>query len=671
MTKLIDSLLCEIAIRRNLINIAQAKICLIAKEKLDGLRIDKSFGQVMVEKGFLTQTQSQWLCKHIPKIFFRCPSCKSVYKASDLGEKEEFHCNSCQASLKTFRHVEILDKKDLARREEEGKREDALCGENLGHCQLLSILGKGGMGVVYKAYHLKLGKPVAVKVLSRDITKDRLVTLGRFIREAGVLKKLRHPNIVRLFEVGDDKGFQFIVMEFLEGITLEEAVKKGSKSNIQWGLSVLEQCLKGLEAAHNLGIIHRDIKPGNIYIDKSGIVKITDFGLAKGIHVESNITQTGEILGTPSYMSPEQGDGQSLDNRTDLYSLGTTFYHYFTGKAPFEGDSALSIILKQIHEEPEDPKQANPNLPDGLCNVLRKMMAKEVQDRYQSTQEVLKDIEKIKSGKGLESLTPIRFRCLCGSKLQFMESDAATLKKCSKCGRAVLVPRPSKEEVFCFFPTLAEIGLARTLKKKKLATTSQIIKAFKKQEAAMRSHSPKALDALLAEAKVTERKELKRLLDGQIKTIQQENDILFRKIVLKSGLATVEQVEESLKLQKEIRGAPSPRLGDIMVSLGFLAPEQRDTVRKAMNEYYRLREDLLQVKLAIASKILPADAGRKIWELQKGGGYPAGKKRILQFLQEKKMLKREQAAKVAELTVRYLLENNPLDLPVPEISRDN
>ena len=272
-----------------------------------------------------------------------------------------------------------------------------MIGKEIGNHRILKELGKGGMGVVYKAHQLSLGRAVAMKVLPRHLTNDASF-IKRFHNEARAIAKLNHPNIVQIYDIGHEDDIHYYTMEFIEGPTLDDVIYKEGFLSPERTLAILGQASKALRYAHSQGIVHRDIKPSNIMIAKLGRIKLTDFGLALQQRT-TRLTVEGGIVGTPEYMSPEQASGRTATAQSDIYSLGVVAYELLTGKVPFEGDSPLIILNKIQSTEPHWPRSIDPNIPADLENIVRKMMARSPSDRYASCQEIIRDTQNIKSGE--------------------------------------------------------------------------------------------------------------------------------------------------------------------------------------------------------------------------------------------------------------------------------
>ncbi|HYG74024.1 MAG TPA: protein kinase [Planctomycetota bacterium] len=273
--------------------------------------------------------------------------------------------------------------------------------KQLGPYKLIKKLGEGGMGAVFLAEDTNAGRQVAVKVLPQKHAKDSEF-LNRFRREAKAAGKLNHLNIVAAYSVGEEMGHHFYSMEYCEGEPLDARLKRQTLMPWDQAVDITLQVARGLDHAHKHGVIHRDIKPANIFVTNDGVAKILDLGLSKNIlDAESSFaTQTGVAIGTPHYISPEQARGQKdVDGRTDIYSLGATFYHFITGQTPFQGSTAALIMMKHLSEELPNPQDLVPELPDGVVEVIQKMMAKEPHDRYADCAALIADLELIQQGK--------------------------------------------------------------------------------------------------------------------------------------------------------------------------------------------------------------------------------------------------------------------------------
>lgn len=269
---------------------------------------------------------------------------------------------------------------------------DILTGKVFGACRLIKKIGEGGMGVVYLAHHLALNKNVAVKILPPSFAQED-ERVKRFIREARSAAQLEHSNIVQIYNIAKQDDYYFIIMQYVDGESLAGKIRREGKINLSEALRIVNDVAVALSVAHHKGIIHRDIKPENIMITKNDEIKLMDFGLARVLDVASHLSRTGDILGTPYYLSPEQAKGLKVDGRADIYALGITLYYMISGKRPFDGDSTVSIILKHINEKAPPIRESNPEIPESVSLIINKMMEKDAVNRYQSTEELINDID--------------------------------------------------------------------------------------------------------------------------------------------------------------------------------------------------------------------------------------------------------------------------------------
>ena len=274
-----------------------------------------------------------------------------------------------------------------------------------GRYQVESELGRGGMATVFKGTDTVLGRPVAVKVLSPQYAGDaNFVT--RFRREAQSAARLNHPNLVSVYDTGTDDGVHFIVMEYVEAKTLADYLAGGGRIMPERSIEIAEAVCDALSVAHAHGIIHRDIKPANVMITSKGDVKVTDFGIARVISGADTLAQTAAVLGTASYLSPEQAQSQPVDQRSDIYSLGVALYEMVTGRPPFSGDSPVMVASKHVLEQPTPPSKLNADVSPELEAVIMKAMAKNPDNRYQDADEMRADLERARLGQGVQA-TPL------------------------------------------------------------------------------------------------------------------------------------------------------------------------------------------------------------------------------------------------------------------------
>ena len=321
----------------------------------------------------------------------KCVACGRRYRAPSYDPERAYACRRCGGAL-----IPASSAGEPAQTAEEGAaalgdHEDPLLGKQIGHYRILEKLGEGGMGAVYKAEHVGLRRVSALKLLPQQKGESSQRPIRRFLREALSVAALSHPNIVALFNVGEADGWHFIDMEFVDGESVRRLLLRKKRLSVTRATAVLLGTARALSAAHAQGIVHRDIKPANILLDRNGTVRVVDFGLAKDIAGDdSAATADGKGgLGTPAFMSPEQCEGFELDGRSDIYSLGATYFYLLTGELPFGGDSGLAMMRQHRTEPVPDPKSVVPSLPETVCDIIRRAMAKKPEERYQSCEELV------------------------------------------------------------------------------------------------------------------------------------------------------------------------------------------------------------------------------------------------------------------------------------------
>lgn len=269
--------------------------------------------------------------------------------------------------------------------------ENNLIGKSIGGAVVKKQIGKGGMGSVFLGHHSTLDIPVAIKVLKPDYAQRSPDAVERFLKEARAVAKLRHPNIVSVYNAGHEEGFYFMSMEFIKGRDLAEILESPFNLSLKDALKLTCQVCDALDYAHNNSIVHRDIKPANIFVDEDGNAKVGDLGLAKDLKEDQSMTQSMQAMGTPYYISPEQAtSAKDVDHRSDIYSLGCTLYRLFCGKVPFKGNSSFETVHKHMSEPVPDPIKENPELPVEVSVVIQRMMAKKPEERFSSLKEVSK-----------------------------------------------------------------------------------------------------------------------------------------------------------------------------------------------------------------------------------------------------------------------------------------
>ena len=268
--------------------------------------------------------------------------------------------------------------------------------------ELEGVVGRGGMAEVYRARDLRLDRVVAIKTLRADLARDQTFQ-ARFRREAQSAASLNNPSIVAVYDTGEDMStgtpIPFIVMEFVDGKTVRELLNEGHRLLPERTLEIVSGVLRALEYSHQAGIVHRDIKPGNVMVTRNGDIKVMDFGIARAMSdSQATMTQTAQVIGTAQYLSPEQARGERVDTRSDLYSTGCLMYELLVGRPPFTGDSPVAIAYQHVRENPIPPSRLDPELPPWADAIVLKAMAKSPNDRYQTAAEMNADIQRAASG---------------------------------------------------------------------------------------------------------------------------------------------------------------------------------------------------------------------------------------------------------------------------------
>ena len=316
----------------------------------------------------------------------KCPKCDAE------NTQDSQFCKKCATSL-----TGAEDAQPLLTQTIETPREELTTGSTFaGRYQIIEELGKGGMGKVYRALDKKLNEEVALKLIKSDIASD-INTIERFKNELRLARKIRQKNVGSMYELLEDNGIHFITMEYVSGQDLKGLIRQTGQLTVGKAISIAKQICDGLSEAHSLGVVHRDLKPNNIMIDRGGNAKIMDFGIARAVKGKS-ITGPGVMIGTPQYMSPEQVEGKDVDQRSDIYSLGIILYEMLTARVPFEGDTPLTVGVKQKTETPKDPKEFNERIPDDLSCIILKCLEKDRNGRYEDTNETYADLTKIEQG---------------------------------------------------------------------------------------------------------------------------------------------------------------------------------------------------------------------------------------------------------------------------------
>ena len=275
------------------------------------------------------------------------------------------------------------------------------------------MVGRGGMAEVYRARDIRLDRIVAIKTLRTDLARDQIFQ-ARFRREAQSAASLNHPSIVAVYDTGEDMTsgvpVPYIVMEYVDGRTVRDLLQEGHRLLPERSLEIIDGVLRALDYSHQAGIVHRDIKPGNVMVTRNGDIKVMDFGIARAMSdAQATMTQTAQVIGTAQYLSPEQARGERVDSRSDLYSTGCLLYELLTGRPPFTGDSPVAIAYQHVRENPVPPSRVDPDVPPWADGIVLKAMAKSPADRYQTAADMRADLQRAASGMPVAAAPPTRF----------------------------------------------------------------------------------------------------------------------------------------------------------------------------------------------------------------------------------------------------------------------
>jgi len=315
-----------------------------------------------------------------------CPKCHS-----DNPEDSGF-CSKCGTQLPSSEKSPASPTETLEIPTKELTRGTTFAGRY----EIIEELGKGGMGKIYRVEDKKIKQEVALKLIKPEIASDEK-TIERFSNELKTARMISHRNVCRMFDLSEEKGIHYITMEYVPGEDLKSFIKRAKQLTTGTAIGIAKQVCEGLVEAHRLGVVHRDLKPQNIMIDKEGYARIMDFGIARSLKTKG-ITGAGVMIGTPEYMSPEQVDGKDPDQRSDIYSLGVILYEMVTGRVPFEAETPFAVGVKQKSETPKDPKELNSHIPDDLNQLILRCLEKDKEQRPQSAGELSSELESIEQG---------------------------------------------------------------------------------------------------------------------------------------------------------------------------------------------------------------------------------------------------------------------------------
>ncbi len=462
-----------------------------------------------------------------------CPVCGKATSLPVDHADDTFTCASCG-------ETSPLDSAAISGTE---KPPDYLVGEVVSDCKIIEKVGEGGFGSVYRATDQNLQRIVAFKVMLQSLTSNAEF-VQKFIREAVTAAQLNHPNIVAIHKVGRDerRGLHYLIMEFVEGRTLADIVKEKGVLKVDEAVPIMIQACDALATAHEHNIVHRDIKPENLMLDAVGALKITDFGLAKSLSTDAKTTK---VMGTPHYMSPEQFEGKQVDGRSDIYSLGVTFYFLLSKGRPYEGQNTVQIIYAILTQQPKSLPDINKEVPPEIWTIIQKMIAKKAEDRYQTLRETIVELKRFQERSQTD-----RSQCPgCGAK------NPKGRKFCRGCGAALVVKCPScAAESPAGATTCSACGsdMARLLKIKKSMEAAARFKSLGDLRRAAESYR----QALEVEPTHGEAKaEFERLAGTltEVDRVRTEADDLMKTGDLESALGRVEDLLNRFPMATEVR----------------------------------------------------------------------------------------------------------------------
>jgi len=393
----------------------------------------------------------------------KCPKCE--FENPD----DTRFCGNCASPLRPSKNIPPARTETFEAPVTELTRGSTLAGRY----EVIEDLGRGGMARVYKAFDKEIEEKVALKLLKPEIIADER-TIKRFRNELKFARRIAHKNVCRMYDLNKEGGTYFITMEYVPGEDLKSSIKRMGPLSSGKALFIAKQVCEGLAEAHRLGVVHRDLKPRNIMIDREGNARIMDFGIARSIKAKG-ITEEGMMIGTPDYMSPEQAEGKEIDHCSDIYSLGVILYEMVTGTIPFEGDTPISIAIKHKTDKPRDPREINSQISGDLSSLILKCMEKKKENRYQNVEEILSELSKI------EKSIPTTKKVLPKKKPE--EEKMAEMKR--KRSLAVLpfadLSPQKDQEYFCDGMTDAIIGKLSQLEKLKVISRTSVMR-YKKED---------------------------------------------------------------------------------------------------------------------------------------------------------------------------------------------
>jgi serine/threonine-protein kinase len=386
-----DKEFCRAAVERTFASASALQKALDEQRKLEKEGALTTVDQLCIDLAILNPLQVEIVQDQLRRKVVYCPGCTSKYNVYKFRTGTGVKCKKCGEQIEIpRRYSEIQIDHERKARDDVGYETTPFLNKVIGGYKILDELGKGGMGVVFKAKQLSLDRMVALKVLPTELTRHKEY-VNRFLKEAKSVGKLQHPNIIQVYDIGEADGIYFYSMEFIEGESVAGLLEKTKKPlDVNFSVRVVMQITKALAHAHRYDIIHRDVRPASIMINEEGIAKLADLGLVKDLtDPQGSIPGVDSSSGTPAYLAPEQiANLRNASPLSDIYSLGATFYRMVTGEPPFTGDNVLQIMKAILDDVPRKPREVHSQVPENIEEVILKMMARDARERYTSADEL-------------------------------------------------------------------------------------------------------------------------------------------------------------------------------------------------------------------------------------------------------------------------------------------
>ncbi len=558
----------------------------------------------------------------------RCPECDQDLSGYDTEVLAAGKCPECGARM-------IGDSDDGSG---SGSRPSIaestvqeLLGKTVGNCEVLEVLGSGGMGVVFKAHHLALDKIVALKVLPGALASSGAGHIERFLVEARAAARIEHPNLVQVYDINEDQGYYYIIMQYVDGTDLWRLVADRGPMDADLALTIVQQVALALHEVHKAGVIHRDIKPTNVMLSRSGQAKLMDLGLAKMVTGgDSGISDANMVLGTPDYMAPEQAvkGGAGVEERSDIYSLGATFYHLLTGRPPFEGDTAVAIMVKHATEAVISPGMLNPKVPTQVSRLIEKMLSKSPDDRHESASDLLYDLQRVESevAQGPSGVEPYNFSRSCLRQTAY---------------------------------------IAATALQRELVGADDVLEALRVQRDLVAFGARRSLPEVLVEKSYITTRNLDALLDDYRKRERERLNTLFGKVAVSSGFVDRETMKRALAEQgRQLLAGSEVLIGKLLMDEGVLKTRQIREILRRQGEIQRSADESFFEKEAISRGVAREEVNRCIRELESSD--PADDKTLVRMLLEDDQISAETAHEMVAAQIRQLVEGLSADRAVPE-----